>query len=658
MHQHCSRQYTGRLILAVFFLAYLSINGCSKNAGAPSVGFENKTQEVGLAKYSNTFSIVVTDADNDGTDDLLVGNHDSPPTLYLNNSLQFIAQPDALPIKKRADRHGYTFADFDNDGDKDFVVAGGGADGIGTGTPSEVYKNLLIETNRLEFVDVTNDSDISNLGGRTRHFFPIANLKGDKVDLYSTGLHKGRKDSKNLYAVNNSTPAKIIFNRDESSSLHRAFASDGKDLFFDFDRDSLVDFLRIGEGQAVLYRNVSGQFTHFPLRPDNGDGNIGGVISGVSADLNNDGYPDLYLGGANGRTNSDNVVSNSQEIHFSLQRQEDDQIDSVSFRMETPRLKINFKEHIPSLGKARTDPTDIFIGANKGNPTHRKAEIDEIMAAGKPEVIERPGIYIWYEKEENLWRLLCKHDEKSELGSSGVIYSEGIKQVQSKQFETIPARESQDVIVLNQQGKGWKVLVLEDLKHHEWTPSLTAADFNNDGLIDIVGLRTQDDGKENGNPFIVLNHGNLEFSIKTILENTEDNIFRADIIVHGFFNDDGLPDIFYTNGYGLPPTSVGPYQFWLNSTKSSSGYLLLELEGTRANRDAIGAQIELYDMEEKLLGYRELGSNFGRGQNTHKIHFGLGDKQGPFNLKIRWPGSSELQQLLVNRNSSYHVLQN
>jgi ASPIC and UnbV len=150
----------------------------------------------------------------------------------------------------------------------------------------------------------------------------------------------------------------------------------------------------------------------------------------------------------------------------------------------------------------------------------------------------------------------------------------------------------------------------------------------------------------------------LEFSIKTILENTEDNIFRADIIVHGFFNDDGLPDIFYTNGYGLPPTSVGPYQFWLNSTKNSSGYLLLELEGTRANRDAIGAQIELYDMEEKLLGYRELGSNFGRGQNTHKIHFGLGDKQGPFNLKIRWPGSSELQQLLVNRNSSYHVLQN
>ena len=127
MHQHCSGQYTGRLIPAVLFLACLSTIGCSKYAGAPSVGFENKTREVGLAKYSNTFSIVVTDVDNDGMDDLLVGNHDSPPTLYLNKSLQFIAQPDALPIKKRADRHGYTFAEFDNDGDKDFVVAGGGA---------------------------------------------------------------------------------------------------------------------------------------------------------------------------------------------------------------------------------------------------------------------------------------------------------------------------------------------------------------------------------------------------------------------------------------------------------------------------------------------------------------------------------------------------
>jgi hypothetical protein len=656
MHHHRSGQYTGRWMLAVVFLTFLSVSACTKDAGHASVSFTNKTQEVGLGKYSDTFSIVVADIDQDGVDDLLVGNHDAIPTLYLNKKLQFVAQPDVLPFSKRADRHGYTFVDFDNDGDKDFVVAGGGADGIGKGTPSEVYKNLLIETNRLQFVDVTKDSDISNLGGRTRHFFPIANPKGDKVDLYSTGLHQRREGSKNRYAVNNSTPSKIVFNTDENSSLHQAFESDGKDLFFDFDRDGLVDFLRIGQGQALLYRNVSGQFTPFPLKPDGGG--IGAVISGVAADLNNDGYPDLYLGGANGKTNSDNLVSNSQEIHFSLQRQENDKLDSISFKTEAPRLKINFREHIPSLGKARTDPTDIFIGAKKENPVHRKAEMDQIMAAGKPENMDKPGIYIWYEKGENAWHLLCKHDEKSKLGSNGVIYSEGIARVQSEQLETISAKESRDRIVLNQQGKGWKLLALEDLKHHEWTHSLTAADFNNDGFIDIVGLRTQDDGKENGSPFILLNHGDLEFNSKTILENPEDNMFRADIVVHGFFDDDGLPDIFYTNGYGLPPVSAGPYEFWLNTSDNPGGYVLLELEGTSSNRDAIGAQIELYDMDGKLLGYRELGSNFGRGQNTHKIHFGLGEKQGPFKLKIRWPGSQEQQELPVNRNSFYHVLQN
>jgi hypothetical protein len=683
VHQSRSKQYTGLIILIALILTVSllmhfrtnigsklsdSANTGSKMADVPQVQFENKTQEAGLAKYTPTFSIVVSDIDGDGADDLFVGHHGYPPTLYLNRNLKFVEDSKALPpsLKVRGDRHGYTFVDFDNDGDKDFVVAGGGADGVGIGMSNEVYKNLLIEKKELEFVDVTNDSDISNPSGRTRELLPIENPKGDKVDLYSTGLHQGRPDSKNLYAINNSTSSEIRFNSDKSSSLYKRIESDGKDLFFDFDRDGLVDFLSIGQGQARLYRNEFGEFTQFHsvldrirnvLFPSELE-KIWGVISAVSADLNNDGFPDLYLGRGNGQNNSDQVVNNSEEIHFSIQRQGDDSLDAISFKMKPARLKIDFKEHIPSLGKDRIDATNIYIGANKANPKYRTAQIGQKRAGGKPESMEKPGIYIWYEKDGNLWHFLWKHDEKSPSASKGIIYSEGIELVQKEQFETTPAIETQDYILINQKGKSWKLLRLDDLKHSDWTNYLTAADFNNDGFVDIVGVRTGADAQENGNPFMVLNHGNLSFTKQDILENSEDDIFHGDLIVHGFFNDDGLPDLFFTNGFGLLPGNMGPQEFWLNTTKGAGGYVLLELEGTKSNRDAIGAQVELFDMDGTLLGYKELGSNFGRGQNTHKIHFGLGDKRGPFYLKIRWPGGNNPQQLPVNANSFYHIRQN
>lgn len=620
----------------------------------PKVRFENNTADAGLTKYTPSFSIVVSDVDNDGADDLLVGHHGFPPMLYLNRDARFIAQPDALPMKNRADRHGFTFVDFDNDGDKDFVVAGGGADGIGVGMANEVYRNQLIESGRLVFVDVSSDSDIGDESGRTRHLLPIANAGGDKVDLYSTGLHKGRPGSKNLYAVNRSTASNIVFKMDTESSLAKEIESDGKDVFFDFDRDGYTDFLSVGHGQALLYRNNAGEFSRQPSALDD----VWGVISAAVADLNNDGFPDLYLGGANGITNADHIVSNSAEIHFSVSNQGDDEGEQITFKTSSARLKFNFTEHIPSLGRPRTDATDIFIGAKKENPKRRTAGTGKLRAAGKPQDTDRAGIYIWYEPQGELWHVLWRHKKDNPSASKGIIFADGIELVQQQNLETPQERESQDYILINQQGKRWKVVRLDELKHTSWTNHLTAADFNNDGFIDVAGVQTGEDGEHNGDPFIVLNHGDEQFSRQVILQNPEDDIFRADLIVHGFFNDDGLPDLFYTNGFGLLPSHVGPYQLWMNTTDTRNGYLLLELEGTTANRDAIGAQIELYDMDDRLLGYRELGSNFNRGQNTHKVHFGLGAAKGPFSLRIRWPGSSEWQSLLVTGSSFYHIRQN
>ena len=209
----------------------------------------------------------------------------------------------------------------------------------------------------------------------------------------------------------------------------------------------------------------------------------------------------------------------------------------------------------------------------------------------------------------------------------------------------------QDYIVMNEAGSDWKILRTDLPEHYYWVNDVTSADFNNDGWVDIVGVRSRDYGKENGTPFIVLNHGYLEFTRHDILVNSEDDIFSADLIVQGFFNNDGLPDRFSTNGRGLLPSHRGPYQYWLNSSKKTNGYLMLELQGSTTNRDAVGTQLELYNSDSQLMGSRGVGKAYGLSQDTHILHFGLGSVDGICRLRVQWFGQKQAQEFLVQRNS-------
>jgi len=629
---------------------------CQRNPAPgppPPVQFENLTEAAGLLRYSPTFSAVVADIDNNGSDDIFVGNHAYPPFLFLNEAGVFREASELVPLDNRLDRHGFTFVDLDNDGDRDFVYAGGGADGIGRGVANAGYRNLLVETGSLAFSQGFDDADIGYRMWRSRQFLPLPNRDGSLVDLYLTSLHKRRVDTTNLYFTNTSADGSISFAVDGNSSLNRRFESRGMDLFFDYDRDGDVDFLRIGEHRARLYRNDGGTFSHIESEVDE----VRAVHAATVADFDNDGYPDLYFGALSGYTDSDNVSANAGEIHFSIVDQAGDAFDEIVFSVDEAKVAIDFREHYSDQGRSRTDPGDIFLGKGKDNPARRLAVIGGRQATGRPEVFDRDGTYLWHDPDSERWHLRWQHAAPESGGAKGILYGTGIRLLEHRDREAEASRQVRDYIVMNRTGGAWQVLDLPLLHHAEWTNDVTAADFNNDGFVDIIGVRSRDIAEENGTPFIVINHGDGEFSRQEILDNAEDDIFRADLVVHGFFNGDGLPDVFYTNGAGLLPSHRGPYQFWLNRGDPALGYLLLELEGTAANRDAIGAQVELYGPGDQLLGYRELGPAYGRSQDTHKLHFGLGSRQGPFSLHVRWPGQAEIQVVDVAGPGSLHLRQ-
>jgi len=67
--------------------------------------------------------------------------------------------------------------------------------------------------------------------------------------------------------------------------------------------------------------------------------------------------------------------------------------------------------------------------------------------------------------------------------------------------------------------------------------------------------------------------------------------------------------------------------------------LVLALRGTKSNRDAIGARVEVDGQVKWLVA----GSAY-LSQHTKRMHFGLGDRARAENVRIQWP-SGELQEL-------------
>lgn len=602
----------------------------------------------GLERREATFGVAVADFDNDGHDDLIISNHNKPPSLFLYRDGAFVDRSDLLPNRVLSDWHGMAAVDLDNDGDKDIVIAGGGADGVGPGEINRLFRNMLVETGHLGFANATHKTGIAYRPWRTRQFLPLPSPDGSHVDLYMVGLD--RPNCPNLYFSNTSTAKDIILTPDPGMRLNQILGSEGLDLFLDATRTGRQDLIVIKQFRPVYFeRRADGYYPKPGMLPD-----LGGVYQIAAGDLNNDGYPDLFVSACPPLVHSDSISWDSHEIQFVIEKQKEDRFDEFGFDAPGPSIEVDFNQHTP--GNPITGAGDIFVGARGTHPALRRFILKAEDAEGAPDA-SRPGTYVWRDAANGRWHVRWTYGQNPGP-YKGRILADGLADVKTTDFETIPPAEAEDVILINQQGRGFKKLEGLDLRHRERTRSTAMVDLNNDGWLDVIGVRGTEQGLPNGTPFVLINRGGLKFELEPVMANDDDKLFQADQLVWGFFNDDGLPDIFFTNGNGLNPGNLGPYELYLNRTPTDNDYLVLKLQGTKANRDAIGAEVELYSPAGKLLGYRQVGMGFNRDQSTIKVHFGLG-KAAPEKLKvrIRWPGSSAWDEREVEKNKVTEIVQ-
>jgi hypothetical protein len=106
----------------------------------------------------------------------------------------------------------------------------------------------------------------------------------------------------------------------------------------------------------------------------------------------------------------------------------------------------------------------------------------------------------------------------------------------------------------------------------------------------------------------------------------------------GDFNHDGKLDLVVT-------ALSAPAEIWLNDSPDQNHWLELKLQGTKSNRDGIGARIRIAAGGENQYYSVSTASGYA-SSSAGPVHFGLGASKVVEEVEIRWPSGTS--QVLKN----------
>ena len=148
-------------------------------------------------------------------------------------------------------------------------------------------------------------------------------------------------------------------------------------------------------------------------------------------------------------------------------------------------------------------------------------------------------------------------------------------------------------------------------------------DMDNDGLLDIVVL--------GNSPYYYHNDGNYRFSGRSVC--TAQYTMTSGMVAD--FNGDGYFDIYGI--YGKDFVEPGPDydKLWVQKTGEYC-WVNIALEGTKSNRDGIGATIEIYSSIGKQIREVRAGEAYGVTASP-EVYAGIGSDKGVEKIIVRWP---------------------
>jgi tetratricopeptide (TPR) repeat protein len=525
--------------------------------------------------------------------------------------------------------NGVSVADIDNDGFDDLYVC------QPAGLPNRLYRNRGDGT----FEDIT---DSSGLGI----------LENTACALFADFRNTGRQD---LIVVRASGPLLFVNEggakfRQKPDAFH--FASPPQGTFTgaavaDYDRDGLLDIYFClyayyqGTGQYKYpspYHDAENGPPNFLMR-NNGDGTFRDVTTASGliqnnmrysfccgwSDYNHDGWPDLYVVNDFGRKNLYRNNGNGTFTDIAAQAAAEDIGAGMSVSWldydndgaedlyvgnmwtaagERVAMQENFKKDSPKEVRA------LYQKHAMGNSllrNHGDAFEDTTVSAGVG-----TGRWAWSSDAFDF-----DHDGFPDLYIANGMVSGPLRQdLNSFFWRQVVAVSPDEAGASHEYEQGWNAineLIRSDGTWSGYERNVFYAN-NRDGTFSDVSAAVGLDFVEDGRSFALadLDHdGRLEVVLKNrnapqlrILKNV-------------------MPE--------LPPS------------------IAFRLQGTKSNRDAIGAAVTIETAAGRKTKMLQAGSGF-LSQHSKEIFFGLGDTKGPVRASIRWPSGlvQELHDLPIN----------
>jgi len=537
------------------------------------------------------------------------------------------------------------------------------------------YGFNLEEVSKDVGIDFTHEAPV--LDDKLDHIMPLVAAMGASVSVVDFD-HDGWLD---MYVVNSAIGSKnhLYHNKGDGTFEDVAEQMGVADLnkegtgvcmgavWGDFDNDGYEDLLVYKWGKPILFHNDQGK--GFTEVKDSGLPEWANINSAIWFDFNGDGKLDLFLAGY-------------WDENIDLFNLKDTKIMPESFEFANNGGR---KYLLKGSGKGYFEDVTEDMGITSRRWT-LAVTAGNLCDSGYPdlflandfgisEVYANQGGKKFVEIGKNCD--VGKHAKSGMNASLGDVFNQGRFAVYVSNISEAPNLHQGNNLWVPRKGTTGLDLKFDnlagslDIQNGAWSWGAQFGDFNNDGRLDLYltnGFVTNDRMEEYWYSYskitgaakdIIIdavnwpamkgqslagrehkclwwNKGGKFVDIGRAVGVTDDYDGRA--VALGDFSNHGMLDVVVAN-------QKGPLLFYLNHVVDTNQWVQFELEGTKSNRSAIGAQVRLYwkndGSDEVHQQLQEVsGGNGYASQNMKRLHFGLGKDASIEKAVIRWPSGT------------------